>query len=199
MKSEDPLDQYRLLAGIRSPYPSLAEASAPKLTKKTKTMLSSIVQRLLSDSGAQINIFNLGKLSKAAEDAYMAGGDDAAIQQAVTAAIAKYRENREDVQRQEEARAAIAWEKKSDTIQIAFVDVTSETSGKAIKHDVALRIDGRGGSFRVDMATAVRGTWLPWEAIDNGKAVDSEDAAKKLAAVWVAAANKQKTLHPSSV
>ena len=44
-------------------------------------------------NGVQIDIFNLGKISKAGVDAYLAGGDDAAAENAVIAAVAQYREN----------------------------------------------------------------------------------------------------------
>lgn len=196
---DDPIEQYLALAGVRSIYPSLAEAApkTPKLTKKNQAILSNVIQHMLSDAHAVIDMYDLSKLWKAAEDAYMAGGDQEAVKAAIAAAIAKYRV--EAAPQEESLASKISWEKKSATVQVAFVDVTSEDSGKALKHEVALRIDGRGGSFRVDMATSVRGSWLPWEAIDNGKAVDSEEAAKQLAAAWVAAANKQKTLHPSAV
>lgn len=41
-------------------------------------------------SGVQINIMNLGKISKAGVDAYLAGAD---VKQAVIDAVAQYREN----------------------------------------------------------------------------------------------------------
>ena len=41
-------------------------------------------------SGVQINIFNLSKISNAGINAYLAGGD---VKQAVTAAVAQYRES----------------------------------------------------------------------------------------------------------
>lgn len=92
----------------------------------------------------------------------------------------------------------IKWEKKEDLISVAFVTVDSETSyGKPKKIKVALRVDGRSGSWRVDMATAIGGTtWMPFEAIDGGKGLSSESQAKAHAAKWLAAANDQMTLSP---
>lgn len=94
----------------------------------------------------------------------------------------------------------IKWEKKDDAISVAFVKVSSETSyGKPKQIQVALRVDGRSGDWRVDMATAIGSTWTPFEAIDNGKGLSTEAQAKAHAAKWLAAANDQKTVHPTRI
>ena len=69
----------------------IVEAGPKKLKGKK---LDALIQRLYSKHGneVQVGIFDLGKISKAAEDAYATGGEEAA-DKAMAAAIKKYRKN----------------------------------------------------------------------------------------------------------
>jgi hypothetical protein len=56
--------------------------------------LDALIQRLYGKhgDGVQVGIFDLGKISRAGEEAYATGGEEAA-DAAIAAAIAKYRKN----------------------------------------------------------------------------------------------------------
>lgn len=69
------------------------------------------------------------------------------------------------------------------------------TSGALIDTTVRFRVDGRGGSWRVDVAKPL----MPiWEAIDNGDALASISEAKAYAARYLAAIRFEFTLSPRS-
>lgn len=82
------------------------------------------------------------------------------------------------------------FEQKDDLILVAFVP-----HPQFHQQEIALRIDGRNGPWRVDQKSSV---W-PWEAIDGGRGFSSLKKAKAYAAQWLAAAKAQGSLHPRGV
>lgn len=95
-----------------------------------------------------------------------------------------------------EAKAGkIKWEKKAEVVFVAFVKVAHDVvGGKERTTEIALRIDGREGTWRADMKSM---SVMPWEAIDDGKGFGSQREAQDFAQKWVEKANAQKTLHPN--
>ncbi len=75
-------------------------------------------------------------------------------------------------------------------IAVTYADVT----GRKRARNVAVRIDGRGGSYRVDVKT-LQGT--PWEAIDGGEGFPTVAAARAHVRRWARAVKAQNTLTPS--
>ena len=65
-----------------------------------------------------------------------------------------------------------------------------------VESTVVLRVDGRSGSWRVDVAKPMQ-SW--WEAIDGGDGFASAGEAKAFAARWLAAVRAQGTLTPQNV
>lgn len=61
-----------------------------KLEKQQEKEFETIIAQEMKESGAQINIFDLGKVDEAGKAAQRAGKD---IREAVKAAIALYRKN----------------------------------------------------------------------------------------------------------
>lgn len=66
---------------------------AVKITKKRKSELGDLCDKLMSIAGAQVSVFDLGKISSAAETVALAGGDQTAIEAAINAKIAEVRTN----------------------------------------------------------------------------------------------------------
>lgn len=62
--------------------------------------------------------------------------------------------------------------------------------------EIAFRLDGRDGTWRVDVKTH---SLMPWEAIDGGQGFLSQVLARKFVSDWYEAAKEQNTLWPSSV
>ncbi len=75
--------------------------------------------------------------------------------------------------------------------RVSFVDAF----GRGRTLDVALRIDGREGDYRVDTCT------MPpiWEAIDGGTGFRTLAQAKRFVSSWCHEANHQRTLSPRQV
>jgi hypothetical protein len=94
-----------------------------------------------------------------------------------------------------EAKGKLKWEQKDTTIFVAFPKITYTPwmSDKDRTSEIALRVDGRSKTWRVDKKTL---SYLPFEAIDDGRGFPTEAEAKAYAEKWVAAANEQKTLDP---
>ena len=61
---------------------------------------------------------------------------------------------------------------------------------------VVLRVDGRSGSWRVDVAKPMQ-SW--WEAIDGGDGFASASEAKAFARCWLEAVRAQGTMSPLGV
>ncbi len=73
---------------------------------------------------------------------------------------------------------------------VTTIDLSAWTSPA----QVAFRIDGREGDYRVDLKTSSFG---PWEAIDGGLGFSSVKKAKSYVARWHRAATAQRTLSPA--
>lgn len=65
-----------------------------------------------------------------------------------------------------------------------------------VESTVVLRVDGRSGSWRVDVAKPMQ-SW--WEAIDGGDGFSSASEAKAFARRWLEAARAQGTMAPQNV
>jgi hypothetical protein len=92
----------------------------------------------------------------------------------------------------------LRWESKPPKVWIAESTVTFEDIYRHTRSTpIAFRIDGRDpGGYRVDINTLIG---MPWEAIDggySGHGVATLAAAKAHAALWLKAANEQRTLTP---
>ena len=86
------------------------------------------------------------------------------------------------------------FEKKADRIYVAFVAVaTANLSGAISTKEVAIRIDGREGAYRVDMLTMAS---MPFVAVDGGTGFRTLANAKRHASHYVRAIREQATLTP---
>jgi len=93
--------------------------------------------------------------------------------------------------------AAIAWTRQAATIYTAIVVVSfTDLIGRRRFSNVALRVDGREGTYRVDMKTL---SFEPWEAVDGGEGFRTVAEAKRFARSWQRAACMQSTLSPRDV
>ena len=83
------------------------------------------------------------------------------------------------------------WTQQAEQIWTAVEEVHMG----ARTQDVAFRVDGRDGSYRVDMKTM---SCTPWEAIDSGVGFDSAGEARDFAEYYATAITKAASLHPSN-
>ena len=81
--------------GLRSIQRKLREKIMGLVSKKALKAANEKVEQIFYKvaDGVQINIMNLGKISKAGVDAILAEASDADVEKAVADAVAKYREN----------------------------------------------------------------------------------------------------------
>lgn len=79
---------------------------------------------------------------------------------------------------------------------IAEVHTKNEGASKATKKHIAFRVDGRKKPVRVDKKTF---SFMPWEAIDDGKGFGSTTLGKRYAESYCKAINAEETLDPRNV
>ena len=98
--------------------------------------------------------------------------------------------------------SAIKWTRHHDhdcagRVYTAIVEIAMRRSSGAPRlATVALRVDGREGSYRVDLKEMAD---MPWEAADGGTGFRTVAEARAYAKLWRAACAKQNTLCPSDV
>ena len=86
------------------------------------------------------------------------------------------------------------WKKPADRTYTTVTKVTFRSLfGSTRTIEIAFRIDGRDGLYRVDTKTSA---YEPWEAIDGGEGFRTVKLAKAYASRWLKAANTQATLSP---
>jgi hypothetical protein len=97
----------------------------------------------------------------------------------------------------------MTWQKHSDGIYTLETTISLQWLGRTRTYRVAFRLDGRGGDgYRVDLKTAVHGSWcLPFEAIDGGQPVATVAAGKRYVAAYkrLARAENDLTITPTAV
>lgn len=100
------------------------------------------------------------------------------------------------------SEGSIKWTRHHDhdcagRVYTAIVEIAMKRCTGALRvATVALRIDGREGSYRVDLKDMAD---LPWEAADGGTGFGTVAEARAYAKLWRAACAKQNTLSPSDV
>lgn len=100
------------------------------------------------------------------------------------------------------SEGSIKWTRHHDhdcagRVYTAIVEIAMKRCSGALRvATVALRIDGREGSYRVDLKDMAD---LPWEAADGGTGFRTVAEARAYAKLWRAACAKQNTLSPSDV
>lgn len=95
--------------------------------------------------------------------------------------------------------SSITFTARGQKVYTGMVALSTTTLwGQARRVTVALRVDGREGSYRVDLNPApAYGT--PWEAIDGGTGFRTLSAAKAFGRAWVKASKTQNTTSPAHV
>jgi len=84
-----------------------------------------------------------------------------------------------------------AWTKQDPKIHTRIISARIGT----VNRQIAQRVDGRKGSWRVDIKTS---SYEPWEAIDGGIGFNTTAVAKAYAKAWAEAAMRQESLSPST-
>jgi len=78
---------------------------------------------------------------------------------------------------------AVDWRKVDHKIYGGIVTATgTNLFGETYSIEIAFRLDGRDGGYRVDMCSM---TSMPWEAIDNGVPVRTLAEGKALVRAWL--------------